>query len=68
MPQHEVELSLEQKFTLRSFESQVQRMSLEQAREFLVALYRQMMIRETMYKSFLKKEWDIEPLQLDKAA
>ena len=68
MPQHEVELSLEQKFNIRSFETQVQRMSLEQAQEFLVALYRQMMIREAMYKSFLKEKWDIEPLQLDEVA
>ncbi|MFE4107489.1 NblA/ycf18 family protein [Almyronema epifaneia] len=54
-------LSLEQEFSLRSFETQVQRMSREQAQQFLVKLYEQMMMRETLYKSFLKQEWGIEP-------
>ncbi len=56
-----IELSLEQEFSLRSFESQVQRMSHEQAQEFLVKLYEQMMLRETMYKHFLKHQWGLEP-------
>lgn len=55
-----VELSLEQQFSLRSFETQVEKMSLEQAQEFLVKLYEQMMLRETMYKHFLKHQWGIE--------
>jgi hypothetical protein len=54
-----VELSLEQKFSLRSFETQVERMSHEQAQDFLVKLYEQMMLRETLYKHFLKHEWGI---------
>ncbi|MCU0527733.1 MAG: NblA/ycf18 family protein [Elainella sp. Prado103] len=56
-----VELSLEQQFSLRSFETQVEKMSHEQAQHFLVKLYEQMMLRETMYKHFLKHEWGIEP-------
>jgi hypothetical protein len=36
-------------------------MSREQAQQFLVKLYEQMMMRETMYKSFLKHEWGIGP-------
>ena len=52
-------LSLEQQFSLRSFESQVAKMSHEQAQDFLVKLYEQMMMRETMYKHFLKHEWGI---------
>jgi hypothetical protein len=55
------ELSLEQKFNLRSFETQVERMDLEQAQHFLVKLYEQMMLRESLYKHFLKQEWGIEP-------
>ena len=46
-----VELSLEQQFSIRSFETQVQQMSREQAQEFLVKLYEQMLMRETMYSS-----------------
>lgn len=53
------ELTLEQRFNLRSFETQVEKMSREQAQEFLVKLYEQMMMRETMYRQFLKHEWGI---------
>lgn len=56
-----VELSLEQQFSIRSFESQVQKMSREQAQEFLVKLYEQMIMRETMYRHFLKHQWGLEP-------
>ncbi|MEM6840296.1 MAG: NblA/ycf18 family protein [Cyanobacteria bacterium P01_C01_bin.120] len=56
------DLSLEQKFSLRSFETQVNQMSREQAQEFLVKLYEQMMRRETMYKQFLKHEWGIDSI------
>lgn len=57
-----IKLTLEQQFNLRSFETQVQRMSHEQAQDFLVKLYEQMMLRETMYKHFLKHEWGIEEM------
>ncbi len=56
-----IELSLEQEFNLRSFADQVQHMSREQAQDFLVNLYKQMMLKETMYKHFLKHEWGLEP-------
>ena len=55
-------MSLEQKFNLRSFESQVQQMSQEQAQEFLVKLYEQMIVRENMYKEFIKHQWGLEPI------
>ncbi|MBW4657592.1 MAG: NblA/ycf18 family protein [Drouetiella hepatica Uher 2000/2452] len=55
-----IELSLEQQFSLRSFESQVEHMSREQAQHFLVQLYEQMMLKETMYRHFLKHQWGIE--------
>ncbi|MEM9002070.1 MAG: NblA/ycf18 family protein [Cyanobacteria bacterium P01_F01_bin.86] len=55
-----MQLSLEQQFNLRSFETQVQKMSREQAQDFLVKLYGQMMMREAMYKQFLKHEWGID--------
>ncbi|MEM8641378.1 MAG: NblA/ycf18 family protein [Cyanobacteria bacterium P01_G01_bin.54] len=54
-----VPLSLEQQFNVRSFEDQVKRMSHEQAQEFLVNLYRQMLQQENMYKEFIKHEWGI---------
>jgi hypothetical protein len=55
-----IELSLEQQFSLRAFTDQVQHMSREQAQEFLVNLYRQMMLKETMYNQFLKREWHLD--------
>ncbi len=55
-----VNLSLEQQFSIRSFESQVQNMSREQAQDFLVKLYEQMVLRENMYKHFLKHQWGLE--------
>jgi Phycobilisome degradation protein nblA len=56
-----VELTLEQQFSLRSFETQVSQMSREQAQEFLIKLYEQMVMRENMYKHFLKQQWGLEP-------
>jgi hypothetical protein len=55
------DLTLEQQFSIRSFENQVQKMSHEQAQDFLVKLYEQMVIRENMYKYFLKHQWGLEP-------
>ncbi len=56
-----MDLSLEQQFSVRSFENQVERMSREQAQDFLIKLYEQMMVRENMYKHFLKHQWGLEP-------
>ncbi|ACK69466.1 Phycobilisome degradation protein nblA [Gloeothece citriformis PCC 7424] len=55
-----VELSLEQRFSIRSFETQVQKMSREQAQDFLVKMYEQMLMRENMYKEFIKHQWGLE--------
>lgn len=55
-----VELTLEQEFSLKSFSNQVDRMNREQAQHFLKKLYEQMMLRETMYRHFLKHQWGIE--------
>ncbi|MEM9771900.1 MAG: NblA/ycf18 family protein [Cyanobacteria bacterium P01_D01_bin.73] len=57
-------LSLEQKFTLRSFEDQVDKLNGEQARHFLVELYRQMMVRENFYKEFIRQERNDSGLKL----
>jgi hypothetical protein len=54
------DLSLEQQFSIRSFEHQVKDMSQSQAQEFLVNLYRQMMLQENSYKNLLKHQWGIE--------
>ncbi|MBP5974272.1 MAG: NblA/ycf18 family protein [Brasilonema octagenarum HA4186-MV1] len=55
-----IELSLEQQFNIRSFATQVQHMSHDQAKDFLVKLYEQMVLREATYKQLLKHQWGID--------
>lgn len=55
-----MELSFEQQFSIRCFADQVQHMSREQAQEFLLILYKQMMMKEMMYQNFLKHEWKLD--------
>jgi hypothetical protein len=55
-----IELSLEQQFSIRSFATQVQQMSHEQAQDFLVQLYEQMVVREATYKELLKHQWGLD--------
>ncbi len=55
-----IELSMEKQFSIRSFQSQVERMNLEQAQDFLVELYEQMLMREVMYQEFVKHQWGLE--------
>ncbi len=54
------DLTLEQQFSVRSFQTQIQDMSREQAQDFLVQLYSQMLWQETTYKNLLKHQWGIE--------
>lgn len=55
-----IQLSLEQQFSIRAFATQVQEMSQQQAQDFLVKLYEQMMIREATYQNLLKHQWGLE--------
>jgi Phycobilisome degradation protein nblA len=55
------ELSLEQQFNIRSFSEQVKNLSKEQAQDFLVDLYRQMLCKEAMYKEFLLQHLGVNP-------
>lgn len=52
------ELSLTQQFSIRAFETHVDKMSLEQSQHFLKELYKQMMVRDAMYQELLRKEWE----------
>jgi Phycobilisome degradation protein nblA len=53
------DLSLEQQFSVRFFQTQIQEMSREQAHNFL-ELYTQMIWQESTYKNLLKQQWGIE--------
>ena len=57
-----ITLSLEQQFSLQSFKTQVEKMSREQAQEFCLKLYEQLMVKDTMYIHLLKHNWGIEPV------
>jgi hypothetical protein len=54
------ELTLEQQFNVRSFQTQIQDMSREQALDFMVKLYTQMIWQESTYKNLLRQQWGIE--------
>ena len=55
-----MELSIEQQFSLRFFQTQVEKMNRQQAQEFLIKLYEQMLLRENMYKDFIKHQWGLD--------
>lgn len=55
-----VELTLEQKFNLRSFETQVAQMSREQAQEMCIQLYEAHLVKDATYRHLLKHEWGLE--------
>jgi hypothetical protein len=55
----EIELTLEQEFSLRTFADLVQNMSLEQAQEFLVEQHRLMLLQKLMFQDILKQEWKL---------
>ncbi|MEM7553324.1 MAG: NblA/ycf18 family protein [Cyanobacteria bacterium P01_A01_bin.84] len=55
-----MKLTLEQQFNVRSFATQVQQMSHEQAQDFLVKLYEQMVVKEATYKELLKHQWGLD--------
>ena len=54
------DLSLEQQFNIRSFEHQVRDMSHEQAQEFLVNMYRQMILQQNSYQNLIKHQWGMD--------
>ena len=55
-----MDLSIEQQFSLRFFQTQVEKMNRQQAQEFLIKLYEQMLLRENMYKDFIKHQWNLD--------
>ena len=55
-----LKLTLEQQFSIRSFASQVQHMSLEQAKDMLVSMYENMIVREATYQELLKHQWGLD--------
>lgn len=55
-----IQLTMEQEFNIRAFSEQVKSLSKEQAQDFLVDFYRQMMVKETYYKGFLMQQLGIK--------
>jgi len=52
-------LTVEQQFSLKTFEIEVQQMSREQAQEMLVNLYQNIIIQENAYKKIIKERWGL---------
>ncbi len=53
------QLSLEQKFNLRTFADQVQTLSVEEAQGLSIELYRRMMLKDNLYQELLQDYWGI---------
>jgi len=51
------QLTVEQQFSLRAFAGQVEQMSQVQAQQFLVKLYEEQMLRETMFQQLMRHKW-----------
>lgn len=58
------QLSLEQEFNLRIFADQVLTLSLEQAQDLSIELYRQMMLKDNMYEDLLKDYGNMSEIPL----
>ncbi|MBF2020280.1 MAG: NblA/ycf18 family protein [Hydrococcus sp. C42_A2020_068] len=48
------QLTMEQEFKLRVFKEQVKNLNQNQAQECLIELFRQMMVKDNLYKHLLK--------------
>jgi hypothetical protein len=52
--QEGAELSLEQQFKLEVLKKEIDQLNLEQAREYLLQIFRQMMVHENLCREMLK--------------
>ena len=48
-------LTLEQQFQLEVLRKDIERMSLEQAQEYLIEAFRQMMVKDNLFRDLFKK-------------
>ncbi len=56
------QLSLKQKFNLRTFADQVQTLSSEEAQGLSIELYRRMMLKDNLYQELLQDYWSISSI------
>ncbi len=57
------QLSLEQEFDLRRLSTQVRTLSEEQAQDLSLELYRQMMLKDNLYRELLKDYWGMGSIE-----
>ena len=50
-------LDLEQKFKLKVLQEEVKTLTKEQAQEFLMELFRQMMVKDNLFEQIFKEIW-----------
>jgi DNA polymerase III delta subunit len=53
-------LTIEQEFTLKTFENQIEKASPEQLKDMLKTLYRMHFQMQNNYKEIIKNSWGIE--------
>ena len=53
--QHIGQLSLAQQFQLEILRKDIERMSLEQAQEYLIEAFRQIMVKDNLFRDLFKK-------------
>jgi hypothetical protein len=54
-------LTLEQKFNLQAFKRDVEKLNEEEAKTLLAELYETMLVKEALYKGFIRYNWGLEP-------
>lgn len=59
MSDNPVQLTMEQQFSIVSFKSQVEQMSLEQAKEMLILMYEHQLYKDATVKHLLKHDWGL---------
>jgi hypothetical protein len=55
-----IKLTVEQEFNIKAFEVQVKALSQLQAQEMLIYMYRDMLMKESIYKGFLMQSLGVE--------
>ena len=56
-------LTLEQQFSIRSFATQVKKMSDAETKQLLIKLYEEITLREAAYQHLLKHQWGVYNLE-----
>ncbi len=54
-----MQLSIEQEFSIHSLAEQIKSLSPEETQNFLIDIYRQMLLKDQYYQSLIRKKWNL---------